>query len=246
MDNNLNNNAENNVNIGNTIPNVSGNDSAQTNVNPTSNGVTQPVSSASTIVTSDSVNSVVTTTQTVPTPIQPTMITGNPVNNANPTITPTVVTQSNVNSDMQEGYYKKIFVMMGIIVGSVLLISGILLYFLLNGSIENRNRLTCTKTIQGEGYEEHIKRYYTFDGGVMKRVYVTHTFTYDELTDEMYNQTFDEIINNDTHFVTKYGLGTRIEKEDNVVTINAYDINYFESKVKDIEKKNKDEKFTCE
>jgi hypothetical protein len=121
-----------------------------------------------------------------------------------------------------------------------------LLYFLLNGSIENRNRLTCTKTIQGEGYEEHIKRYYTFDGGVMKRVYVTHTFTYDELTDEMYNQTFDEIINNDTHFVTKYGLGTRIEKEDNVVTINAYDINYFESKVKDIEKKNKDEKFTCE
>ena len=38
----------------------------------------------------------------------------------------------------------------------------------------------------------------------------------------------------------------RIEKEDNVVTINAYDINYFESKVKDIEKKNKDEKFTCE
>ena len=34
--------------------------------------------------------------------------------------------------------------------------------------------------------------------------------------------------------------------DNNVVTINAYDINYFESKVKDIEKQNNDEKFTCE
>ena len=152
MDNNLNNNAENNVNIGNTIPNVSGNDSAQTNVKPTSNGVIQPVSSSSTIVTSDSLNRGINTTQTVPTAIQPTIITENPVINSNSTITPTVTSKSNKNNNIQEDYYKKFFVMMGIIVGGVLLISGVLLYFLLSGDIENRNRLTCTKNIQGEGY----------------------------------------------------------------------------------------------
>ncbi len=179
---------------------------------------------------------------------QPVAVSEIPVANNTSTIPPVVANQPIANNidNIQEGYYKKFFIMTGIIVGGVLLISGILLYFLLNGTIENRNRLTCTKTIQGEGYEEHIRRYYTFDSGIMKRVYVTHTFTYDELTEDMYNQTFDEIINNDKHFISKYGLGTSIVKENNVVTINAYDINYFEDEVKDIEKKNKDEKFTCE
>ena len=158
-----------------------------------------------------------TATKTVTASVQPMAVTEGSVTNA--TVTPTITTQSNVNNNIQENYYKKFFVMIGIIVGGVLLIAGILLYFLLNGSIENRNRLTCTKIVQGEGYEEHIRRYYTFDGGIMKRVYVTHTFTYDELTDDMYNQTFDEIINNENHFVSKYGLGTNIVKEDTTISI---------------------------
>jgi len=246
MDNNVNNNTDNNVNIENTVPNVN---TAQTSAIPTGNGIIQPDVPAVNIVAVDSSNIPTNaTTQTISVQPQPAVISENPVVNTATTVTPTVTNQPSVNSNnnnKQEVYYKKIFVMMGIIVGGVLLISGILLYFLLNGTIENRNRLTCTKTIQGDGYEEHIKRYYTFDGGIMKRVYVTHTFTYNELTDDIYNQTFDEIINNDTHFVTEYGLGTNISKEDNVVTINAYDINYSGEDVKSIEKKNKNENFTC-
>ena len=225
MDNNVNN--ENNVNVGNVVPNVNTDDAAQLNIVPDSNEIVQP---------------------TAPTAIQPTIITQSQNSNASSTVTPVVTNQSNVknNENMQAGYYKKFFVMMGIIVGGVLLISGILLYFLLNGTIENRNRLTCTKTVQGEGYEEHIIRYYTFDNKIMQRVYVTHTFTYNELTDDMYNQTFDEIINNKNHFISKYGLGTDISRKDKVVKISAYDINYLGEDVKDIEKKNKDENFTCE
>ena len=120
------------------------------------------------------------------------------------------------------------------------------LYFLLNGSIENRNRLTCTKTIQGDGYEEHIKRYYTFDGGLMKRVYFTHTFTYDNLTDDIYDQTYGNLITNDNHPISKYGLGTNINRDGNVVTITSFEDNYSGEMDKDILKKNKSENFTCE
>lgn len=245
MDNNVNNNADNNINVENTTTSVN---TVQENANPTNNGIVQPASTNTDIITADGsnipTNTIVQTNAVEP---QSVVVSEIPGVNTAATVTPIVTNQPSINNNnnIQESYYKKFFIMMGIIVGGVLLISGILLYFLLNGSIENRNRLTCTKTIQGEGYEEHIRRYYTFDGGIMKRVYVTHTFTYDELTDDMYNQTFDEIINNDTHFVTEYGLGTNIVKEDNVVTINAYDINYSGEDVKSIEKKNKKEKFTC-
>lgn len=247
MDNNGNNNTDNNVNIGMVQPNV---ENAQVSTAPASVEVVQPVASPATnIVNVDTSNVGVNVTDhlsTTTNATQPVVNATTPNVATNTVVNPNVEKSGNNNENSQEKYYKKFFVMMGIIVAGVLLISGILLYFLLNGSIENRNRLTCTKNVQGEGYEEHVKRYYTFDGGVMKRVYFTHTFTYDELTDDMYNETYDEIINNDNHFISKYGLGTSITREENVVTITAYDINYFQDEVKDIKNKNDKEGFTCE
>ena len=81
----------------------------------------------------------------------------------------------------------------------------------------------------------------------MKRVYFTYTFEYkNELTDDMYNQTFDEIINNTTHGSTKYGLGTNIEKIENTVKITSYEPNYYSEMYDDIKKSNKKEGFSCE
>lgn len=253
MDNNLNNNTENNVNVGNVIPGAG----ETTQVIPTPvniQSIQQPtVSPASNVETVN--NNVQQTVATQPTVVERTPAVGAEVTTASisqPTVTQSAIVQSKVTNtvnndeDAQKAYYKKIYTMMGIIVGSVLLIAGILLYFLLNGSIENRNRLTCTKTIQGEGYQEHIKRYYTFDNGLMMRVYLTHTYTYDNLTDDLYEEIFGNVISNDNQPLSKYGFGTGINRDGNVVTVTAYDVNYFESTDKDMLKKNKEEGFTCD
>ena len=265
MDNNLNNNTDNNVNVANVIPGVG--DTIQVVPTPINAQSIQPA--ASTIVTGDNPNNVASTTPqtisattqstttesqpTINTVQQPNIVTETPIVNTVQNVTPTTVQQQNVNNIKtnddevaEKAYYKKIYKMMGIIVGSVLLIAGILLYFLLNGSIENRNRLTCTKTIQGEGYQEHIKRYYTFDNGLMMRVYFTHTYTYDNLTDEVYDETYGNLIKDERQPISKYGFGTNVMREDNVVKVTAYDVNYFNENDKDILKKNKDEGYTCE
>lgn len=270
MDNNVNNNTENNVNVENVIPNASDtNPVVPTPINAQS--IQPTVSSATNIVTGETVSNtasaslqtgttqpVVTETPTVGTEVptasvtQPVGTVATPSINTTQTVTPSATVKPSVsnsgNNDevAQKAYYKKIYIMMGIIVGSVLLIAGILLYFLLNGTIENRNRLTCTKTIQGDGYQEHIKRYYTFDGGLMKRVYFTHTFTYDNLTDDMYDQKFGNVITNDNHPISSYGLGTNISRDGNVVTVTAFDDNYLGEFDKDILKRNKDEGYSCE
>lgn len=267
MDNDLNNNTDNNVNVGNVIPNATTGDTAQVVPTPVSSENIQPiVSPASNIVTGESVNSdvsaipqtvsaqptVSTPQTTVNTVEQTSVVTETPIVNTTQNVTPSATVQPNVtntksNDEIAEkAYYKNIYTMMGIIVGAVLLIAGILLYFLLNGTIENRNRLTCTKTIQGEGYQEHIKRYYTFDNGLMMRVYLTHTYTYDELTDDIYDQTFGDVIKDEKQPISKYGFGTNVMRKDNVVTVTAYDVNYFEDTDKDVQKQNKDEGYTCE
>lgn len=266
MDNNLNNNTDNNVNVGNVIPSATTSGTAQVVPTPVNSVDVQPiVSPASNIVTGESVSSVtstttqivadiqptVSTTQTAANTVQqPTVVSTTPVVNATQTVTPGTIPQPDVTNtaiigDEQKGYYKKFYVMMGIIVGLVLLIAGILLYFLLNGSIQNRNRLTCTKTVQGEGYQEHIRRYYTFDKNLMMRVYFTHTFTYDELTDDVYNETYGELIKDDRLPISKYGFGTKVNRDGNIVTVTAYDVNYFESTDKDVKNQNNDEGFTC-
>lgn len=183
-------------------------------------------------------------------------VNGNEVNQSNvvnQTMNSQVNNASGVNNNQVnngnngEKSYKKLYIWMGIIVGIVLIVAVILMINLLNGSIENRNRLTCTKTTQENGYDYSIKRYYTFENDLMKRVYFTYTFEYkNELTDDMYNQTFDEIINNTTHGSTKYGLGTNIEKIENTVKITSYEPNYYSEMYDDIKKSNKKEGFSCE
>ena len=137
---------------------------------------------------------------------------------------------------------------MGIIMGFVLIIAGILLYFLLNGSIENRNRMTCTKTTQEEGYDYTIRKYYTFDNKKMVRVYYTYTFDYhNEITDDFYNTEFESIINIKNNIgSSKYGLSTNIQKKDNSVIINAYEPNYYNEFYDDLKNTNTKDGYTCE
>ena len=213
---------ENNVNnnVGNTNPGVINN-----NVSNTTNNVNG-------VVGSNVTPSVVTPTNVTPM-----------VQNINPN----VVNTQPVNNTEQKSY-KKFYIWMGIIMGFVLIIAGILLYFLLNGSIENRNRMTCTKTTQEEGYDYTIRKYYTFDNKKMVRVYYTYTFDYhNEITDDFYNTEFDSIINiNNNIGSSKYGLSTNIQKKDNSVIINAYEPNYYNEFYDDLKNTNTKDGYTCE
>lgn len=275
MENNLNNNMASNMNTDVNAGVVDNNGVTNTVQTPIPTVVSQ-VSPASTVVTptvtpvnvqpisqAQVVNQVpvqqVQTTQpiqqvqpaaTVVTQNQPVMQGG--ATTVNSTIQNTTVPpinsnlSGNVDND-EEKSMKNTYIWIGVIVALVLVIAGVLLYFLLNGSIADRNRYTCTKTTQEDGYEYFIKRYYTLDNKVMVRVYYTYEFRYkDEYTDDMYNQAYDDIINNDTNGITRYGLNTSIQKDDDTVRISAYEPNYFSENIKDIEKKNKDEGFTCE
>lgn len=152
-----------------------------------------------------------------------------------------------VNEEEQKSY-KKFYIWMGVIVGTVIMIACVLLFFLFNGDIENRNRMTCIKTTIEDKFDYEIKRYYTFDNKKMVRVYYTYTFDYfDELTEEEYNKTFSEIINIDNNIgSTKYGLNTRIQKKDNIVEITSYEPNYFGEFYKDLYKINTGNGYTCD
>ena len=240
MENNVNNNVANNTNV------ATG--SVQPSVSSTSVETVQPVVSPATASTA--VNP--TVANTTVSPATSTVANAAPINTvaATASVVPPVNTTSvnnGKNNNETQLYYKKFYIMMGILVGSVLLIAGILLFFLLNGTIENRNRLTCTKTTQEDGYTYHVKRYYTFDRKVMQRIYYTHTFTYnDEFTEDMYNQTYDDIINNENNGITNYGFNTKISKECNFITITAYDINYYNDTLDTIKESNAMEAYTCE
>lgn len=140
----------------------------------------------------------------------------------------------------------KVFVWVGVIVGFALLIAFVLLGFLLSGTIANRNRLTCTMSTPEDGYNYTIKRYYTFADGIMKRLDLTYTFNYNNtFTEDMYNDTFSEIINKEQRGSTKYGLGTNISKSGNVVTITAFQPSYWNESYKTVKDTNKTEGYTC-
>lgn len=158
------------------------------------------------------------------------------------------VVESTKNVDEKKKSYKTLYILIGVFVGFVLLVAVILLYFLLNGDIENRNRLTCTRTTQEEGYNYSIQRYYTFEDKKMVRVYYTYVFDFvDELTDDLYNETFEEVINmNNNVGSTKYGLATTIERGENLVKITSYEPNYFNEFFDDVNNFNKKEGYTCE
>lgn len=172
----------------------------------------------------------------------------NNVNNNMVSNTNTVVNNNQINTINEEQSYKKAYIWIGVFVGIVLLIAGILLFFLLNGSIENRNRLTCTKTTQEDGYDYSIKKYFTFDNKKMVRVYYTYTFKYlTELSDDEYNETFGAYINIDNNVgSSKYGLATNVQRKRNIVEITSYEPNYFGEMFKDIETNNKKEGYSCE
>ena len=127
-----------------------------------------------------------------------------------------------------------------------MLLAFVLLGFLLTGTIANRNKLTCTLTTPESGYNYTIKRLYSFDDGIMQREDLTYTFTYNStFTDDMYNDTFGEIINNEKRGSSKYGLGTKISKEGNVVTITAFQPSYWNEPYKTVKKTKTSEGYTC-
>lgn len=154
----------------------------------------------------------------------------------------------NVQNNVVSGKKKinKFYLWSGIIVGIVLIAAILLLVCLLNGSIDNRNRLTCTSTSQEDGYTRTIQRYYTFDNNINQKVNYTYTFNYTGgLTDEVYNTDFDAIINDPNHGATKYGFGTQITRDGNIVTITAYEPSYWSETYDEIKALNKDEGYSC-
>ena len=173
----------------------------------------------------------------------------------NPTNVTPIVQNINPNGEYvqpastgEQKSYKKFYIWMGVIVGTVMMVACVLLFFLVSGDIENRNRMTCIKNSIEDGFDYQIKKYFTFDNKKMVRVYYTYSFDYhDELTDDMYNKYFDEILNIDNNVgSTKYGLNTNIQKKGNLVEINSYEPNYYGEYYKDILKDNTRNGYTCE
>lgn len=229
---------ENNINNSTSVnPAVSNGGVPTGNVNPTTttvNNVVNPTMvSQPTVANQTTVNSI---------PVSPSMVN---YGSSQAIVNQPTNTGGNNNTNVEQKSYKKFYTWMGIFVGLVLIIAGILLVFLLNGSIQNRNRLTCNKTTQESEYTYNVKRLYIFDEKIMQRVNLTYTFEYtNTLTDLQYNQDFDEVINS-TYGSTKYGFATNIKKEGNVVTITAFQPSYWGESLDKIKQINKDEGYTC-
>lgn len=221
----MNNNMNNNVN-----PNVNGISTTGVNTNANVSNVNVIPAVASTG------GSTVNNTQVV-TPST------NVVSNSIPVTNTVVNNQNDINN--QDGVASNTYVVVGGIVGVVLLASVGLLVLLVTGVIGSRNRMTCTKTINENGYVYAETRYYKFDKGLYSSVDKVITYTYNDLTDDMYNQQFDRLINNNSG-VSSYGFGTQISREGNVVTITAYEPRYFDQTKDDIEIMNSKEGFTCD
>ena len=135
-------------------------------------------------------------------------------------------------------------VTVGSIAGVVVLGSIVLLVLLVTGVIGNRNRLTCTKTTNENGYVYNEKRIYKFDKGFYTEVNKILTFNYSNLTDDMYETEFNDIFES-VGGVTKYGFGTQVTREGNIVTVTAYEPRYLEQKYDDIKTANTREGFSC-
>lgn len=135
-----------------------------------------------------------------------------------------VVNNVNVQDNVVNGDKSgpNFYIIAAIVVVLVLVIAVILLIFLLTGGISNRNKLTCTKTTKETGYTYTIENVFKFEDGKNTRYDSTYTLAYDsELTEDVYKQTFDNIINNPSG-VSTYGFDTKISKSGNIVTITSY------------------------
>lgn len=160
----------------------------------------------------------------------------NSVNNVNPNINGQVVNNNNNNN---------MYIWISVIVGFVLVIAIILLVLLLNGSIMNRNKITCTRLTEEGNYSLDIKKIYRFDKGEYYRVDEFRTLTYHSgLTDDAYKLEFNDLINNPTG-VSQYGFNTKISKEENVVKISYYNPKILEETYESIRSSNTADGFTC-
>lgn len=159
----------------------------------------------------------------------------------NPNVTTTIQT-ANTTQKNNSNFY----LIVGFFVGFVLLAAIFLLVLLLTGVIGNRNRLTCTKTVNEDGYTHVTQKFYKFDGNVYTQVNNVDTYTYTNLTDDVYNQTFEKIINNESNGVTSFGFGTQISREGNVVKITSYNPNFFGKTYDDVKGEDEGNGFTCE
>ena len=223
MDNSVNNNLNNNISSTNNL----------------TVGVIQP--------TATSNASFVQPSQVTATTIQSAQIGANvqtaQVNTVNPSTVnqtqPNMVNSNNTN--VAKNNDTNTYLIVGFFVGFVLL-AGI--FLLVTGVIGNRNRLTCTKTINEEGFTHYIERFYKLEKGVYTRVENTDVYTYTSLTDETYNEKFGPLLEIKSG-VTEYGFGTKIVRDGNVVTITSYNPNFFGDTLDEVKSSSAKEGFTC-
>lgn len=235
VNNNVNNSANNNATLNYNVPNLG------------TTGVVTPANA-----NANSTNTVQTATVVMPTTgasnttvSNPTAVAQAPVASSATVINPNVATTTQtVNTSKKNN--SNTYLIVGFFVGFVLLAAVFLLVLLLTGVIGNRNRLTCTKTVTENGYTHVTQKVYKFDGDVYIQVNNLDTYTYTALTDDVYNEKFDKIINNETNGITEYGFGTQIFREGNVVKITSYNPNFFGEKYNDVKSADESNGFTCE
>lgn len=254
MNNNLNNNVATSASTANSLPNTVG-VTSQANtavVNPV--GVNSQVSTSAT-------TPVVSAPQVNPGVVNPTTnVVSNAVNvqNAVPisnvsvqnTVPVSNVAPNNVyatnNNIGNDGVASNVYILVGTIAGIVILAAVFLLVLLVTGVIGNRNRLNCSKTTNEDGYVYTENRVYRFnDGPYYTKIDKTLIFDFSILTDEMYNEKFSNLIDNE-NAVTTYGFGTNIKREGNRVIITSYDPKIFDKTVNDVLVSTNVEGFTCD
>lgn len=229
MNNNLNNNVATSASTANSLPNTV--------------GVTSQVNASAT-------TPVVSASQVNPGVVNPaTNVVSNAVNVQNAVPVSNVVpnnvyaTNNNIGND---GVASNVYILVGTIAGIVILVAVFLLVLLVTGVIGNRNRLNCSKTTNEDGYVYTENRVYRFnDGPYYTKIDKTLIFDFSILTDEMYNEKFSNLIDNE-NAVTTYGFGTNIKREGNRVIITSYDPKIFDKTVSDVLVSTNVEGFTCD
>lgn len=235
MNNNLNNNVNTGVPVNNGGPTTVIN-SVPVNSVPNTVSVTQQVNPGVVNTPGSVVNGAVNVQNTVP---------GTNVNVV-PNTVPTPPIVNAVNDIGQDGIATNTYVLVGTIVGIVIMAAVFLLVLLVTGVIGNRNKLNCTKTTNEEGYVYTENRVYRFnDGPYYTKIDKTLIFDFTMLTDEMYNEKFSALIDND-NAVSSYGFGTYIRREGNRVIINSYDPKIFDKTVNDVLVGANKDGFTCD
>lgn len=256
MNDNLNNNVNTGVSATNGVPNTVG-VTSQVNtavVNPV--GVSSQVSASATtpVVSSSQVNTGVVnpTTNVVSSAVNlqnAAPISNGGVQNTVPVSTVNV-TPSNVyaanNNIGNDGVASNVYILVGTIVGIVILAAVFLLVLLVTGVIGNRNKLTCNKITNEEGYVFTENRVYRFnDGPYYTKIDKTFIFDFTMLTDEMYNEKFSSLIDKE-NTVSTYGFGSNIIREGNRVIVTSYEPKIFDKTVDDVLISTDKEGFTCD